>query len=56
MSKTEADAGRIVLGDPVPWFSAPLIADGAFNLSVAAGRWIVLSFWDRRRIRGSNRN
>ena len=44
MGKTEADAGRVVLGDPVPWFSAPLIADGAFNLSVAAGRWIVLSF------------
>ncbi len=44
MEKIAADAGRIVLGDPVPWFSAPLIADGAFNLSVAAGRWIVLSF------------
>jgi peroxiredoxin len=36
--------GDIVLGDPVPWFGAPLIADGAFNLQVAAGRWIVLSF------------
>ena len=36
--------GGIILGDPVPWFSAPLIADGAFNLSVAPGRWIVLSF------------
>ena len=35
---------EIVLGDPVPWFAAPLIGDGAFNLSVAAGRWIVLSF------------
>jgi predicted 2-oxoglutarate/Fe(II)-dependent dioxygenase YbiX/peroxiredoxin len=35
---------RIVLGDPVPWFSAPLIGQGSFNLSVAAGRWIVLSF------------
>jgi len=34
----------IVLGDPVPWFGAPLIGDGAFNLQVAAGRWIVLSF------------
>jgi predicted 2-oxoglutarate/Fe(II)-dependent dioxygenase YbiX/peroxiredoxin len=35
---------RILLGDPVPWFGAPLIADGVFNLQVAAGRWIVLSF------------
>src|SRR5580658_8668858 len=35
---------RIALGDPVPWFGAPLVGDGAFNLQVAAGRWIVLSF------------
>ncbi len=34
----------IVLGDPVPWFGAPLVGEGAFNLQVAAGRWIVLSF------------
>lgn len=34
----------IVLGDPVPWFSAPLLGAGDFNLQVAAGRWIVLSF------------
>jgi len=35
----------ITLGDPVPWFGAPLIgAGGSFNLQVAAGRWIVLSF------------
>ena len=26
-------AKRIVLGDPVPWFGAPLIGDGTFNLS-----------------------
>jgi len=38
------DRCAIVLGDPVPWFAAPLIGDGSFNLSVAAGRWIVLSF------------
>ena len=25
-------------------FAAPLIGEGSFNLSVAAGRWIVLSF------------
>ena len=38
-------AGKcIVLGDPAPWFGAPLIGDGTFNLQVAAGRWIVLSF------------
>ncbi|MGB6343408.1 MAG: hypothetical protein WBG15_11835, partial [Xanthobacteraceae bacterium] len=37
-------AGKcIVLGDPAPWFGAPLIGDGTFNLQVAAGRWIVLS-------------
>ena len=35
---------RIILGDPVPWFSAPLVGEGAFNLQVAAGRWIVLAF------------
>lgn len=34
----------ITLGDPVPWFSAPLIGDGAFSLQVAGGRWVVLSF------------
>ena len=34
----------ITLGDPVPWFSAPLIGDGTFSLQVAAGRWVVLSF------------
>lgn len=44
MTSSEAGVGEIVLGDPVPWFSAPLIGDGSFNLSVAAGRWIVLSF------------
>ena len=39
-------AGKtILLGDPAPWFGAPLLTgDGAFNLQVAAGRWIVLSF------------
>lgn len=44
MGKIDAYPRRIVLGDPVPWFAAPLIGDGAFNLSVAAGRWIVLAF------------
>jgi predicted 2-oxoglutarate/Fe(II)-dependent dioxygenase YbiX/peroxiredoxin len=39
-----AGNGGVVLGDPVPWFGAPLISGGAFHLQVAAGRWIVLSF------------
>ncbi|HUI11959.1 MAG TPA: 2OG-Fe(II) oxygenase [Xanthobacteraceae bacterium] len=41
---TNESGKSIVLGDPVPWFGAPLLGDGAFNLGVAAGRWIVLSF------------
>jgi predicted 2-oxoglutarate/Fe(II)-dependent dioxygenase YbiX/peroxiredoxin len=44
MHRDDAGVGRIVLGDPVPMFAAPLIGEGSFNLSVAAGRWIVLSF------------
>jgi len=44
METSETGFRGIVLGDPVPWFSAPLIGDGSFSLSVAAGRWIVLSF------------
>lgn len=35
---------NIVLGDPAPWFGAPIVGGSAFNLQVAAGRWIVLSF------------
>ncbi len=43
--ETEAPpAHGIVLGDPVPWFGASLLTGGAFNLQVAAGRWIVLGF------------
>ncbi len=44
MDKSETGDGRIVLGDPAPWFGAPLVGGGAFNLQVAAGRWIVLAF------------
>jgi len=44
MDTNETAPRKIVLGDPVPWFTAPLITDGSFSLSVAAGRWIVLSF------------
>ena len=35
---------RVVLGDPVPWFSAALVTGGLFDLHVSAGRWVVLSF------------
>jgi predicted 2-oxoglutarate/Fe(II)-dependent dioxygenase YbiX/peroxiredoxin len=35
---------RITLGDPVPWFGAPLVSGGSFLLHVHAGRWIVLCF------------
>ena len=44
MQNIEARSEGIVLGDPVPWFGVPLLNDGSFNLQVAAGRWIVLSF------------
>lgn len=44
MEKSEPGESAIILGDPVPWFSAPVLTGGAFNLQVAAGRWIVLSF------------
>jgi predicted 2-oxoglutarate/Fe(II)-dependent dioxygenase YbiX len=35
---------RVVLGDPVPLFSAPMVTGGSFDLHVSAGRWVVLSF------------
>src|ERR1700679_3625137 len=40
----QAAGNRVVLGDPVPWFSAPLVTGGSFDLHVSAGRWVVLSF------------
>jgi peroxiredoxin len=42
-TKTTAQ-NPITLGDPVPWFTAPLITGGSFILHVHAGRWIVLCF------------
>jgi hypothetical protein len=42
-TKTTAQ-NSITLGDPVPWFTAPLITGGSFILHVHAGRWIVLCF------------
>jgi peroxiredoxin/predicted 2-oxoglutarate/Fe(II)-dependent dioxygenase YbiX len=42
---TEAPAtSKLTLGDPVPWFAARTITGASFDLSVAAGRWIVLCF------------
>jgi cephalosporin hydroxylase/predicted 2-oxoglutarate/Fe(II)-dependent dioxygenase YbiX/peroxiredoxin len=38
---------EVRLGDPVPWFGAPMPGGGSFNLQVAAGRWIVLAFLGR---------
>jgi predicted 2-oxoglutarate/Fe(II)-dependent dioxygenase YbiX/peroxiredoxin len=35
---------KLILGDPVPWFAARTLTGAAFDLHVAAGRWIVLSF------------
>ena len=44
MTEKTSTESRIVLGDPVPRFSAPLITGGSFDLHVGAGRWVVLSF------------
>jgi predicted 2-oxoglutarate/Fe(II)-dependent dioxygenase YbiX/peroxiredoxin len=44
MTNKDTHRSKVVLGDPVPWFEAPLMAEGSFSLQVAAGRWIVLSF------------
>lgn len=44
MSDTKADGHRVVLGDPVPWFSLPIATGGSFDLQASAGRWVVLSF------------
>jgi len=44
MTHQAANENRIVLGDPVPWFSAALATGSGFDLHVSAGRWVVLSF------------
>jgi predicted 2-oxoglutarate/Fe(II)-dependent dioxygenase YbiX len=44
MAASLAAGNRVVLGERVPWFSAPLVAGGLFDLHVSAGRWVVLSF------------
>src|SRR5580698_4152550 len=35
------------IGDPVPWFDARTLANASINLSVVAGRWVVLAFLNR---------
>ena len=35
---------RVALGEHVPWFRAPLVGGGLFDLHVSAGRWVVLAF------------
>lgn len=35
---------RLILGDPVPWFSARTITGGTVDLHVDAGRWVALCF------------
>jgi predicted 2-oxoglutarate/Fe(II)-dependent dioxygenase YbiX len=37
-------AGKVMLGDPVPRFVARTVSGVPFDLTVAAGRWIVLCF------------
>lgn len=44
MADKAATGNRVILGDPVPWFSAKTVAGGGFDLHVSAGRWVVLSF------------
>jgi predicted 2-oxoglutarate/Fe(II)-dependent dioxygenase YbiX/peroxiredoxin len=44
MSGTKATSERIILGDPVPWFSLPVVTGGSFDLQASAGRWVALSF------------
>jgi len=40
----EPATAKLTLGDPVPRFTARTLAGAPFDLSVAAGRWIVLVF------------
>ena len=44
MSDNKTAGPRIILGDPVPWFSLPVVTGGSFDLQATAGRWVVLSF------------
>jgi predicted 2-oxoglutarate/Fe(II)-dependent dioxygenase YbiX len=44
MGETKAASHTIILGDPVPWFSLPVVTGGSFDLQASAGRWVILSF------------
>jgi len=44
MSEGSSVRSGIVLGDPVPWFSAALLTERRMDLHVFAGRWVVLCF------------
>jgi predicted 2-oxoglutarate/Fe(II)-dependent dioxygenase YbiX/peroxiredoxin len=44
MSEFKTAGHRITLGDPVPWFSLPVVTGGSFDLQATAGRWVALSF------------
>jgi len=44
MSDMKIPSQRIILGDPVRWFSLPVVSGGSFDLQASAGRWVVLSF------------
>jgi len=45
MSDGNTADNRVILGDPVPWFSVPLVTGGSFDLHVFGGRWVVLAFF-----------
>jgi peroxiredoxin len=44
MTDSAASDTRLILGDPVPWFSSRLVTGGGFDLHASAGRWVVLAF------------
>ena len=44
MTSDSPSSTAVTLGDPVPGFTARTITGASFDLSVAAGRWIVLCF------------
>lgn len=44
---------QVLVGDPMPWFSARTATGAPFELQVSAGRWIVLSFMGSLEPRGT---
>ena len=41
---SELNSKRVSLGDPVPWFRAGTLSGGKFDISISAGRWVLLAF------------